>query len=116
MIQGQDMTVCFRKNYGMCSIDFKVDMGSATPDPFGIELLGATGATMSMIAEACTAGRIVINGQAQCGAHLNQVSAVTGSGSISAPIPFAVQVYTPAASLQSSTGYKLRYSTSSSNC
>lgn len=116
MTQGQDMTVCFRKNYGMCSIDFKVDMGSATPDPFQIELLGATGATMSKIAEECTAGRIGINGQAQCGAHLNQISGVEGSGSISANCPFTVTVYTPAADLQSSTGYKLRYSTSSTNC
>jgi len=116
MVQGQDMNVCFRRN-GMCQITFKVDMGSTTPDPFLIELLGATSAaTQSKIAEACTAGRIVINAQAQCGTFLNSVNDVKGSGSISAPLPFMVSVFTPAADLVSSTGYKLMYSTSSSNC
>lgn len=116
LIHNQEMAVCFRQEDGYCGIDFSVDEGTTTPDPF---LLLTNPDVMDAVETGvCTYSRINIpqtTGSGYfCGGQFGLIDGETDSGIVrlmNGPFRMHFTVFTNTAAGPdiSSTGYKMRY-------
>jgi hypothetical protein len=109
--QTLEYAICFRREMGFCQINYTVDDGKASPDPF---LLVTNPATVNAETEDCTITRLTIpfsTGSGYfCGGQLNVVNDNTDSGTVTqSQGPFQIQVTATTADVSSSTGFFMNW-------